>query len=246
MKRPGYFAVSRAIFDHPILAKPRSRRYSRTEAFEWLLSHAAWKPCGKRTPHGVVHMERGQLAITEREMAGAWRWPKTTVHRFLRLLNADGMIALELARCGPKNGPENRPQSGYALSLITICNYDKHQPVGKERFGNADQKVDQKSDRVLPQLPGLIYAIASQPDKTIESESLRVGGTINKRRPRHGQPWRDLMWCHYEADEWKAFAADYAAVRGVALLPARYLDGWGNWFVAQGEAFRRRYGRSRR
>lgn len=207
----------------------------------WLIEAVAWKPRGDATRFGAVHNERGQLSITERALAKEWSWPKTNVRRYLLKLAAEGTITLELARCGPKTEPQDRPQTGYERTLITLCNYDKFQGMLLGKRTGADQRADQKADQKPPELPGLIYAVAQQPNnQTNHKESKnRLGNRLVKKSlPPHGKVWKGLIFCHHDTRAWREHARDYEDVRGTPIFPRRYLNGWGNWFVVLGEASR--------
>ena len=72
--RSGVFAVDRGIFDHQIFAdEPLTER----EAWLWIIGEAAWKPKRVRTPHGMIQLERGQLAHSQRFLADKWQWDRS-------------------------------------------------------------------------------------------------------------------------------------------------------------------------
>ena len=231
----GYIALARSFINDLRFRRPANRPLTEAEATIWLIGEVAWKPRGMPTRFGAIHNERTELSTTQRNLAREWNWSKSKVHRFLHEMQREGMISLGLRRCGPKT----EPQFGYARSLITLCNYDKFQSPRRDARNVADQKVDQS----MPELPGLIYAVATQPLKpTTESfkkESIKPSATIHKDRPRHGQRAKDLIFCWYESDDWQQYARDYETMRGTAIAPSRYRNGWGKWFVAAGEAARR-------
>lgn len=112
MSERGVFAVDRGIWDHPELDSDEP--FSRREAWIWLISEAAWKPCRVRVGEVRVNLRRGQLAHSIRFMADKWRWSKSAVARFLDILKTGTMIGTE---------------SGTGVTVITICNYDEYQRV---------------------------------------------------------------------------------------------------------------------
>jgi hypothetical protein len=107
----GVFAVDRGIWDHPSFAnEPLTER----EAWQWLISEAAFKPRKKRVGNSVFDLARGQLACSIRFMAEAWQWKKDKVARFLKRIEIETMIAT---------------QPRHDATIITICKYDIYQRV---------------------------------------------------------------------------------------------------------------------
>lgn len=237
--KKGYFAVSREIFEHPLFAD--NRRLSRLEAWEWLIGHAAWKPRADRRRYGMVHLERGQLCGTMREIAGRWRWPKSNVHRFLIRLAGEAMISFK--RTEPTSGPKTGTSLSYQLTLITICNYDRFQSALRGAVGKAGQQAGQQAGQRLQQAFALPEFLASEPTNhlTIESNEEAGGRRVNKPKPMHGAQSRDgkRIWYDYGTHDWQIFADDYREVREILLLPLSYIGGRGNWFLKLGEGTKR-------
>lgn len=238
--RPGYIAISRAIFDHPLFQTRRP--FSRLEAWEWLINAAAWAPKARRNKFGAVHTERGQLAVTRRELGAVWRWPKTNVDRFLRKLAAEQMILLGEALNGPKNGPEMSPTIGYPMTMVTICNYEKFQRASRR---SEAQQPDQKAGQKQETFPGFVEAADAQPfNHTNQSESRILSPEMAKRMPRdkkpgHGDRSRkdggQWVWWDHLTPEWTIYAKDFKDVTGAEKLPESRKGGRGNWFRWLGE-----------
>jgi hypothetical protein len=91
-------------------------KFTRYEAWNWLMFAAAYKPHRYRAGSIVVNLERGQLAHSLRYMGKAWRWPEPNVRRFLKRLKGEGMISAA---------------TDAGITLITICNYDPYQFAGR-------------------------------------------------------------------------------------------------------------------
>lgn len=220
----GYVAIARDIFEHPLFARRRgNKRFSRLEAWQWLIARAAWAPRGERRANGSVHLERGQVAGSLRTLGKTWGgWPKSNVHRFLRRLVRERMIALSYAPLVLTGTATGTVDKSFGC-LITICNYDKFQQaeqITKRRHG-------QQHARDLPQLPGLLYEIAAKP---LNQESFKKEATRDKKSPRHGQLWKNSIWLAHGTDEWEDAARHSERVNGVAVFPCRYRDRSGNWF----------------
>jgi hypothetical protein len=225
----GYVAIARGIIDHPLFKT--NRPLSRLEAWQWLIEAAAWKRSGTRNKFGVMHNERGQLCITRRELAKAWRWTKSKVDRFLERLAAESMVSLGAAQNGPKNGTINGPIPGYARTRITICKYDVYQAAVKAIPG---QKAGQKAGQPLPQLPlGIEEYHAETSNQYNHKES---GGKKPLPKPRHLSISGDhkWIWCDHGLAEWHHYSRDDVAVNGSARAVEFRLGGGGNWFYRAG------------
>ncbi|WP_395448686.1 hypothetical protein ACHMW7_28425 [Aminobacter sp. UC22_36] len=123
------FAVSRRLFDHPFFA---NEPFTEREAWVWLLADAAWKPRQVRGRHGVVELQRGQLAHSTRFMAAKWQWSEARVRRFLKRLKSDAMIDA---------------QGDAQTTRITICKYNEYQKVSLPSDADNDAPSDGRSTR---------------------------------------------------------------------------------------------------
>ena len=239
----GYIAISRGIFEHPLF---RSRKaFSRLEAWEWLINAASWKPAGNRNKFGVVHTERGEFAITRRELACEWNWSKSRVDRFLSRLQAESMIRVGNAKNGPKNGPETAPIIGYPRTMINICNSDKFQLTPKMRWG---QKAGQKAGQNHPELPLESTTSPNEPTKQSDHKNQESAEKGLRHRPKHLQQTADgkWIWCQYGMAEYGQYAADYFEVRGESITVRIYEGGAGNWFFKAGARLWPRLARRKR
>jgi len=131
MNGRGFFQVDRGVWSHPVFA---SEAFTEREAWLWLIARAAWKPNGVRVGQLLVHIERGQLAVSSRYLAEAWRWGKSSVARFLTKLNDAGMI---------------EARHGRDATVITLCNYEKYQlggvaPVAENEGHRARRQTGQQ------------------------------------------------------------------------------------------------------
>jgi hypothetical protein len=103
----GFVKLHRSAFAHPLLQDGE-----RFRAFFWLVSEACWKPTKFDRRGTTITLERGQICISIRELATAWKWSKSAVERFLTRLETETMI---------------ETTNGTVRGVITICNYDKYQ-----------------------------------------------------------------------------------------------------------------------
>lgn len=112
----GYVRLHRSLIGHPAF-----RNDAEAMAFAWLIARAAWKPVRVRYKGKGYALERGQLAISIRDMAEALDRNKNWISRVLQRMRDEDMIATT---------------SGTAAMVVTIRNYDEHQ-CDKEERGTA-------------------------------------------------------------------------------------------------------------
>lgn len=109
----GYAMLHRALLDHPAF-----RNESEALAFGGMIMKAAWRATTVRYKGHRIDLKRGQLAISQRDMARALDRDKAWVERLIHRLKSEAMI-------------ETRREAG--VSVITICNYDKYQQIPPKR-----------------------------------------------------------------------------------------------------------------
>jgi hypothetical protein len=103
----GYAHIHRRVLAHPVF-----RNESEALAFVSLILKAAWKATRVRYKDRVLTLQRGQVAISQRDMARALDRDKAWIERLWKRLRAEAMI--EVA-------------SEAGVAVITICNYDDYQ-----------------------------------------------------------------------------------------------------------------------
>lgn len=110
MSERGVFAVDRGIWDHPMF-KP-NQRFCEYAAWQWMIGEAQWGERRIRRGRTVAILQRGQLAASRAELARRWKWSDSEVRGFLQRAENEGAITRE---------------STNDTTIITLCNYDKHQ-----------------------------------------------------------------------------------------------------------------------
>lgn len=103
----GFVVIHRDLLGHADF-----RNDAEAMAFAWMVMRAAWKPVRVRYKGKPVELDRGQLCVSQRDMASALDRDKTWVERLWKRLQAQGMI-----QCSREA----------AAMLITVCNYNKYQ-----------------------------------------------------------------------------------------------------------------------
>lgn len=125
----GYVRLHRQLLSHPAF-----RNDAEALAFAWMFARAAWKSGRVRYKGHAVDLNRGQLAISIRDMADAMDRDKAWIERLFKRLRAETMI-------------ETQTVSG--VSVVTICNYDKFQPLKDthEAEGETPNEIDARQTR---------------------------------------------------------------------------------------------------
>lgn len=120
----GFVVIHRSLLGHPDF-----RNDAEAMAFAWMVMRASWKPVRVRYKGKAVSLERGQLCVSQRDMAAALDRDKGWVERLWRRLQTQG--AIEVGR-------------GAAAMIITICNYAKYQD--KKDKGEAVDEAEDEAD----------------------------------------------------------------------------------------------------
>lgn len=126
----------------------RSSPMADCDAWLWLIENAAWKAFTRRGPKGdPIRLERGQIHVSDRQLAGVFLWDKKRVRRFLDRLEGHEMVS------------QNRDHSG---TILTICNYDKYQNhdedagPSKDHHGTTQEQGKQGKEEKLAARAGEI------------------------------------------------------------------------------------------
>jgi len=114
----GWIRLHRIIKDHWLWPGVKGRRFSKFEAWLYLLlsaNHQARKvDIGSR----LITIERGQLLTSQVALGRKWSWHRETVLQFLYQLKADEMLDIETSK---------HTSTGY--TLLSIRNYSKYQDI---------------------------------------------------------------------------------------------------------------------
>lgn len=160
MSERGFVSVDRGVFDHPMFAP---EPFSEREAWLWMIAEAAWKPMMVRAGRAVLQIDRGQIACSLRFLATRWKWPETTVRRFLSRLAAGGDDALVVI------------DAAQSVTRITICNYDKYQNSRRTERRRSGAEAAHSCAHSTAQKP----ARSSDCHETENDETWRARGAVN-------------------------------------------------------------------
>lgn len=108
----GYVRSYRSLLGHPAF-----RNEGEAMAFNWLILKAAWKPARVRYKERIIYLQRGQLAVSVRDMAKALERSQSWCWRFLERLKIETMV-------------ETVAETG--VTIVTVCNYSLYQGDGQE------------------------------------------------------------------------------------------------------------------
>lgn len=109
----GYVRIHRALRGHPAF-----RNDAEAMAFAWLVMGAAWQLTRVRYKERLIVLQRGQIAVSQRDMARALDRDKAWVERLWKRLKSEAMIAAT---------------SEAGVAVITICNYNEFQAESNSR-----------------------------------------------------------------------------------------------------------------
>lgn len=104
----GWFAMSRAMFEHPLFAG----RPDRIAAWAWIIAKAAWKDTRQNANGKIIVVKRGQLLTSYRQMSRATGVPVKPLRTLISALTDENAIGTD---------------TGTGRLLITIRNYDRYQ-----------------------------------------------------------------------------------------------------------------------
>jgi hypothetical protein len=113
----GFVQIHRSLLGHHAF-----RNDAEALAFAWMVVRAAWRPTRVRYKERSISLQRGQLSVSQRDMASALDRDKAWIERLWKRLKSEAMI-------------EAVSEAG--VTIITICNYDRYQdPRGNGEAAN--------------------------------------------------------------------------------------------------------------
>ena len=124
----GWFAMNRAMFEHPIFAgKPE-----RVAAWAWIIAKAAWKDTRQDANGKIITVKRGQLLTSYRQMSKATGVSVKTLRILIERLRDGNAVGIE---------------TGTGRLLITIRNYEKYQSADTPKGTGRAQRGHTKETR---------------------------------------------------------------------------------------------------
>lgn len=137
----GYIHIHREIENHWLWLQPRR--------FQWwlqLLFMASYVDKTIAFGNDIIHLQRGQLATTIRQLMRRWGAHSQAALAFLTVLENENMIVRE---------------SNRKMTIITIINYDKYQSESSFKNDNSKRKskhikeeiIEEKEKIIIPTSP---------------------------------------------------------------------------------------------
>lgn len=168
----GYARFHRSLIGHPAF-----RNDAEAMAFAWMVLKASWRQSRVRYKGRAVTLCRGQLSVSQRDMAEALDRDKAWVERLWKRLRAEAMITV-VADAG--------------AAVITICNYDKYQHSNDDReaAGEARPEAEARQTRGTEQV--------NEESKKEEEKELSPNGDCASD---------DTLTPEHVADAWNELAA---------------------------------------
>lgn len=192
----GKFALNRSWRDHAMF---RNEPFNKACAWVWMIEKACFKPTKFDVNGKIITLQRSQFCVSIRQLADAWGWSKSSVERFIARLKTETMIETEV---------------GTGKLVITICNYDKHQPeneysgalVGTQSGTGAGQQRDikEKGNKGIRDI---------EPNGPI---SRRTSAPKSKADNENSKPFVESEFVlppDIPADPWASFVAMRRAIR---------------------------------
>jgi hypothetical protein len=166
-----------------LLGHPSLRNDAEAMAFAWMVIRAQWKPARVRYKGHAFNLERGQLAISQRDMAEALDRDKSWVERLWKRCKAEAMISVTY-------------EAGAAV--VTICNYAEYQA------GAADCEAVNENGREAPNEAGARQAQGTEQVKEeLNTSEPKGSSVVVERAPKpfalpagmgiDPQHWNDLL-----------------------------------------------------
>ena len=127
----GWIKIHRSILDDELYF---SEKFTRIQAWIDLLLLAEYKPREFYVRGIQVKLERGQLAVSIRDLAARWKWGVNKVQSFIKELVASGKL---------------NTQKSPVINIITVCKYDYYQNDDSTLRLKTDTQTDTQTDTPL-------------------------------------------------------------------------------------------------
>jgi len=156
----GYVKIHRKLWTHPVFSN-----ILEAGVFAYMISQASWKPRTVRYKDLILNLKRGQLAISQRDLAIKTGFSRGKVEKLLKRLKNEAMI---------------EATSKPGVNIISICNYDSYQYENDERSQDGSHLRSQGEATPKPQ---------NKKDERKKKEYLYIGKVIKLEKTDY-QRWQ--------------------------------------------------------
>ena len=197
----GWIKLHRCLFSSSMWT---NEVFTRAQAWIDLIGLANYQDGFIRIQGIKVDVLRGELAISEENLAIRWKWSRGKVRRFLQELRDEAMIT-----------KENHAKQDRRKAVITILNYEKYQSDEKENGtgdGTGDgttllRKKEVKKERKKEIKPKTItlgeFENVFLSEEELEKLKEKYNGTLNQKIEALSS---------YMASQGKKYASHYATI----------------------------------
>ena len=125
----GWISVKRSVIEHDVVGLKKSGRYSKFEAWIWLLLRANYESARCCIGNQIYDLKKGQMIVSQKKMCVLFKWSNSKLINYLKLLQKDNMIELKTTN---------------KMSIITILNYRVMQDSKYQKHIKSTSKTYQK------------------------------------------------------------------------------------------------------
>lgn len=174
----GYIRLERKLFDGNLA--PRGR-YSRTEAWIWLLLNANWHDglwCG-------IKVKRGELITSQTKLAEKWHWSISNVNYFLNLRKLENRIEVKTTN---------------QYTHIKILKYNEKNPLNESKIENGLKTNRKQIETIEIRKEEKKENINTLGAKCAEANEIlsfyKVTFGFKKSIPKQIENWRAAKWLY--------------------------------------------------
>lgn len=175
-----FYKMYRGWMDNDVFA---AEPFTEREAWEWMISEAAWQERQINLAGNPIVLQRGQFSHSQRHMADVFKWTRSKVRVFIDKLERFKMCI---------------PHSSHAIAqgqaIVTICNYSIYQDQSSRNspedsphssHSTAQQQPNSKELKKVKKEEDSLEALTSPP-QLLENKP-------EKKKGQRLQPWLDAF-----------------------------------------------------
>lgn len=164
-KEAGFVCLYRSVRDHWIWKESRVK--SKFEAWTDLLLRASHDDQKEPVGMDLIVIKKGQVLTSQLQLSIDWKWDRSTVRSFLKMLQKDRMIFVKATT---------------KYTILTICNYDNYQskrPTKQQQDNN--KTTTRQHIQPLEPLEPLVSTAVAVANKTFKQwEEKEFIGELSK------------------------------------------------------------------